>query len=61
MSSVIGSSFVHLEAIIGCLVLVCGKEGGRREDIVFHVVITTLYLKPIVNVWMSSWPVMLQY
>lgn len=57
MSSVIGSSFVHLEAIIS-LVLACGKEGGRRGEIdhthIFHVVITTVYMKHVINFWMGQ-------
>lgn len=31
MSSVLGSSFIDLEAVISCLVLACGKKGLRRE------------------------------
>lgn len=56
--SVIGSSSVGIVALTNCLVLACGgrEEGGKGlvTISVFHIVITTSYMKHTVNVWMGQ-------
>lgn len=49
MPFVVGSSSTALGAGIGCLVLACGRDGGRREEndytSAFCAVINILYME----------------